>query len=213
MKQARTNDDLFLFICSGSAAPVRLESPKLRDKPSSTGVKSNMSEAPPLPPAEGGVAAREADTPITEEEEGGTDNSIFLQTAAYLLDVHALKFAEMALAHELTSSTSTRGGAKSTPAYLVTEARLHMHREKYQEAKACLKKALTIDIQDSNAWALLGHAQYQLGEWAESQDAYERTLGYITPPVNVHILYTRLANIYLKQEKVSALRFKVQETA
>lgn len=141
-------------------------------------------------------------TPPAEEEEVGAQNSIFLQTAAYLLDVHALKFAEMALAHELTGGGGARGMAKENPAYLVAEARLHMHREMYGEAKACLKKALMIDIQNSNAWALLGHAHYQLGEWAESQDAYERTLGYIMPPVHVHILYTRLADIYLKQERV-----------
>lgn len=71
--------------------------------------------------------------------------SIFLQTASYLLDVHALKFAEMSLAHEVASR---RGHAtKTSPAYLVAEARLHLHREAYDEAKECLKKALKIDIQ------------------------------------------------------------------
>ena len=152
----------------------------------------------------GGRDSKATFLPMEEEEEDGGENSIFLQTASYLLDVHALKFAEMALAHELTSSLGGRGGvAKENPAYLVAEARLHMHRDMHQDAKSCLKKALAIDIQNSSAWALLGHAHFLLGEWEEAQDAYERTLGYMTSPTHIHILYTRLADIYLKHEKVS----------
>lgn len=126
--------------------------------------------------------------------------SIFLQTAAYLLDVHALKFAEMSLAHELTSPS---GG--ETPLYQVALARLHMHRHMYKEAKAVLREAVKVDILNSNAWALLGHAHYLMGEYVEGADAYERTLGYMTQPAHVHLVYIRLANIYLEQKKVSAL--------
>ena len=114
--------------------------------------------------------------------------------------MHALKFAEMALAHELTSRKG--GGARCCPTYQVAEARLHMEREDFDEAKKCLKKALMADIQDSTAWALLGHTHFLSEEYEEAQDAYERTLGYTTPPVQIHLVYTRLAHIYLAQEKV-----------
>ena len=56
--------------------------------------------------------------------------------------MHALKFAEMSLAHEVTTKRT-----KTCPAYLVAEARLHLHREAYDEAKKCLKKTLRLDIQ------------------------------------------------------------------
>lgn len=132
------------------------------------------------------------------DDDDSNQVSIFLQTASYLLDVHALKFAEMSLAHELTSGRS----CKTCPTYLVAEARLHMHRGVYREALKCLKKTLIVDIQDATAWALLGHTHFQLGEWLEAQDAYKRTLGYLTPPIDTHLVYARLANIYLRQEKV-----------
>ena len=69
--------------------------------------------------------------------------SIFLLTANHLLDVHALKFSEMCLAHELAS---LRAGPASSHAYLMAEARLHMHRRKYKEAATCVKQALVVDI-------------------------------------------------------------------
>ena len=132
------------------------------------------------------------------DDDGGNHISIFLQTASFLLDVHALKFAEMSLAHELMSGCNH----KTCPTYLVAEARLHMHRDMYKEALKCLKKALMADIQNATALALLGHTHFQLGEWPEAQDAYKRTLGYMTPPIDTHLVYTRLASIYLRQEKV-----------
>jgi len=135
-----------------------------------------------------------------EEESVCEPTSIFLLTASYLLDVHALKFAEMSLAHEVASGR----GSETSPTYLVAEARLHMERHMYQDACQCLRKAIKVDIQNSNAWALLGHAYYLMGEDDKAQNAYQRTLGYISPPVQIHLVYLRLANIYLKHEMVSA---------
>lgn len=85
--------------------------------------------------------------------------SIFLQTAAYLLDVHALKvewalmrcskvhslvlqFAEMCLGHELTSPN----GGPSTQ-YHIAVARLYMHHHNYAMAIECLRNAIVLDIQ------------------------------------------------------------------
>ena len=50
----------------------------------------------------------------------------------------------MALAHELTSP---KGGP--SPQFHVAEARLYMHREQYDKAASCLKKAITMDYQVS----------------------------------------------------------------
>eukprot|EP00731_Ephydatia_muelleri_P033352 Em0028g27a len=68
--------------------------------------------------------------------------SIFLQTATYLLDVHALKFAEMCLGHELTSPN---GGPSAH--YQIAVARLYMHHHNYTMAIECLRNAIVLDIQ------------------------------------------------------------------
>ena len=121
-----------------SASP-RTDTPsKRREK--SAGVKAVHQRDSPATAAESSIFP-----PSPEEEEECTVPSIFLQTASYLLDVHALKFAEMSLAHEVTSRRGQT--TKTSPTYLVAEARLHLHREAYDEAKKCLKKALKVDIQ------------------------------------------------------------------
>lgn len=102
----------------------------------------------------------------------------------------------MALAHELTSSN---GGA--SPSLSLAEARLHLHREEYHKALACLDTAIQMDLQDSNAWALKGHAHFLLGEFPEARDAYERTINYVKLPGCIHAVYLRLAEIYLQDRE------------
>lgn len=174
----------------------------LKDKSvvSTTKHTHNESASAPAKPAVQEHEQEDEQDMVSSSESEPT--SIFLLTASYLLDVHALKFAEMSLAHELTSGQSS----KTCPTYLVAEARLHMQRHMYQEASRCLKKALKVDIQNSNAWALLGHAHFLMGKYDKAQDAYQRTLGYVTSPVHIHLVHTRLADIYLKQEKVRGSR-------
>ena len=136
-----------------------------------------------------------------EEEPLICNISIFLQTASYLLDVHALKFAEMSLAHELTKS----GNEGACPSYQVAEARLHMHRKQYDKAEKCLRKAISKDIQDACAWSLMGHTYYLKGYQSGARDAYQRTLGLMTPPAHRHLVYTRLADIYIENGQVPSL--------
>ncbi len=60
----------------------------------------------------------------------------------------------------------------------------------------------TLLLQDSNAWALLGHTYYLAGNFPASKDAYERTVNYVTPPAHLHTVLLRLANIYLTDKQV-----------
>ena len=57
-------------------------------------------------------------------------------------------------------------------------------------------------LQDANAWALLGHTHYLTGDYSSAKDAYERTISYVHLPAHVHIVYLRLADIYLKEKEV-----------
>ena len=73
-----------------------------------------------------------------------TPTYIFLQTTVYLLDAHALKFAEMSLAHGLTSLKGDHGNSH---AYLMAEARLLMYRQQHEDALKCIKQAIVVNIQ------------------------------------------------------------------
>ena len=67
--------------------------------------------------------------------------SVFLQTASFLLDVHALKFAEMSLSHIRASPSPP------PPLYHILEARLYLHRNEPHRALDCLTAALQLDVQ------------------------------------------------------------------
>ncbi len=105
----------------------------------------------------------------------------------------------MALSHELANSFHT----KPTSLYDTTVARLHMHREGYGMAKECLQKAIVKDIQDSTAWGLLGHAHYLMGEYSSAKDVYQRTLCFVNRPAHAHLVYTRLADVFFKEQNVT----------
>ena len=64
------------------------------------------------------------------------------------------------------------------------------------------EKNFTSSKQDANAWALLGHTHYLTGNYSSAKDAYERTVNYVHLPAHVHLVYLRLADIYLKQQEV-----------
>lgn len=59
-------------------------------------------------------------------------------------------------------------------------------------------------LQNSDAWALLGHLHYLNGKMEDARECYERTLSYVTEATNMHAIYLRLASIYLEKEEVKA---------
>jgi tetratricopeptide (TPR) repeat protein len=141
--------------------------------------------------------------PCGEGEVGGREDpraNVFLQTASFLLDVHALKYAEMSLSHVLASPSPPPS------LYHIQEARLHLHKAQPREALTCLKASLQLDVQNSWAWSLLGHAHFLLGEFPLARAAYERTLLLQTPPPNLHSVFLHLAHIHLSDKKYSSAR-------
>ena len=93
-----------------------------------------------LPPVTEGEELQTITTTTTSHE----SRSIFLQTANHLLDVHAFKFTEMCLAHELMSLEAAHCSSYD---FLVAEARLHMQRQNYEEAISSIKLAIEVDTQ------------------------------------------------------------------
>lgn len=57
-------------------------------------------------------------------------------------------------------------------------------------------------LQNTDAWALMGHVKYLLGDIENAKDCYERTTAFVSDASEMHSIYLRLASIYLQEMKV-----------
>ena len=62
--------------------------------------------------------------------------------------------------------------------------------------------ALMMSSQHPDAWALMGHVKYMLGDTEVAKDCYERTINFVRDASEMHSIYLRLASIYLQEGKV-----------
>lgn len=58
-------------------------------------------------------------------------------------------------------------------------------------------------LQNSTAWALLGHCCYLSGDVKSALDAYERVVEYADAPPDLHTVLLRLGDLYTGSGKVS----------
>lgn len=58
-------------------------------------------------------------------------------------------------------------------------------------------------VQNPDAWAIMGHVKYLVGETEIAKHCYERTLAFVSDASEMHSIYLRLASIYLQESKVS----------
>ena len=63
---------------------------------------------------------------------------------------------------------------------------------------------ITFNLQNPDAWAILGHVKYMVGDSEVAKDCYERTLSFVADASEMHSIYLRLASIYLQEEKVKS---------
>ncbi|XP_074658992.1 cilia- and flagella-associated protein 70-like isoform X2 [Tubulanus polymorphus] len=139
---------------------------------------------------------QESEEPAAREPTPVPTTSIFMQTIEFLLEAKAMPFTERALAHELLLPT---GGPTSE--YHIAYARLKLQRKEFEEAEESLNEALEQDYQHPDAWALMGHLKYLLGDNEAANECYERTLSFMAQPSETHSIYLRLASIYLHDKK------------
>ncbi|XP_059899469.1 cilia- and flagella-associated protein 70 isoform X1 [Gadus macrocephalus] len=132
-------------------------------------------------------------------------SSIYMETAQFLLQHHALQMAQRALAQELLSSD---GGLTHglTTAYCLAAAKLQMLSADYCSAAATLKGALANTSKEPEAWALLGHCSYLSGDRAKARQCYQRCLEYQRQPEDTHPVFLRLGSIYLQEGKFQNAR-------
>ena len=60
-------------------------------------------------------------------------------------------------------------------------------------------------FQNPDAWAILGHVKYLVGDTETAKQCYERTLAFIADASEMHSIYLRLASIYLQEGRVGVL--------
>lgn len=133
---------------------------------------------------------------IEKKEDGLTCETVFLQTAHFLLDMHVVQMAERALAHELTSQKEI-----TNVLYYELLGQLHMQQKQYTSALHDFEQALVLRHENPKVWSLKGHVYYITGDFTAAKECYERCLAYTEDAPDMHAVYIRLANIYLEKEK------------
>ena len=124
-----------------------------------------------------------------------TTKSMFMLTAEFLLERNALHFAGMALGHHLVGSES---GVNSE--YETLLARLALAKGDTIDLLQHAKKAVALDIENIQAWETLSHAQYLMRDISGARESYERTLASTGELLDPHLVYLRLASIYLEEK-------------
>ena len=79
------------------------------------------------------------------------------------------------------------------------------------EKLSCTSNVIESFFQNPDAWALMGHVKYLLGDTAEARDCYERTISFIGDASEMHSIYLRLASIYLQEGRVCIIRTSTGE--
>ncbi|ELU15780.1 hypothetical protein CAPTEDRAFT_154432 [Capitella teleta] len=119
--------------------------------------------------------------------------TIFMQIIDFLLEVKAMPFTERALSKHLIDPL---GGPSAL--YHVCLSQLMLQKHLMEDAEVSLKEALQFDHQNPDAWAIMGHVKYLLGDTDSARHCYERTLAFIANASEMHSIYLRLASIYLQ---------------
>lgn len=108
-----------------------------------------------------------------------------------------MQFVERALAHELVELTE---GISAE--YYIAHAQLKLQQKLFEEAETSVSEALQMEHQNADAWAILGHLKYLVGDAPAAKDCYERTLSFVQEPGEPHPIFLRLASIYLQEGQV-----------
>ena len=62
-------------------------------------------------------------------------------------------------------------------------------------------------LQHPDAWSMMGHVKYLVGDTDTAKDCYERVVNFVSDAKEMHSIYLRLASIYLQEGRVSSRRY------
>ncbi|KAI8835610.1 hypothetical protein BJ741DRAFT_607390 [Chytriomyces cf. hyalinus JEL632] len=127
----------------------------------------------------------------TSEEKSDYTGILMLKAAEFLVQIHATRLADSALANALL-----RLGPSVSPYLLLSQ--LELQRGNPSVAVDHIKSAMQVRQDDPDVWAALGHLQYRQRVWGEAQNSYETVLSLPNEPTNLPLIYIRLGFLYLK---------------
>uniref|UniRef100_H3AYL6 Cilia and flagella associated protein 70 n=1 Tax=Latimeria chalumnae TaxID=7897 RepID=H3AYL6_LATCH len=122
--------------------------------------------------------------------------SIFMETAHFLLHANALQAVERVLAHELLCQEKD-----PTSEYYVALAQVYLQQKNFPKAQEKLQKAVKIDHQNPDVWALTGHLYYLTQRYTDAKECYEHTVDLVKDASEMHPVYVRLGSIYIQEEE------------
>ena len=128
------------------------------------------------------------------EEVASNEPGMYLLAADWLIKRHALNYAECLLSRELV----TFGGSID---YYTLLSKLHARQGNHQLASEAISKAIALDIENAESWAISGHLAHSSGNVNTMRDCYERTIAFVTDAPRMHTILLRLAKVYLDEEK------------
>jgi len=130
----------------------------------------------------------------TTMEEPINEPGMYLLAADWLLKRHALNYAECLLSRELVSF----GGSV---VYFTLLSKLHSKQGNHQLANEAIEKAIALDIENAESWAISGHLAHSSGNVPTMRDCYERTIAFVTDAPRMHTILLRLGGVYLNEDK------------
>lgn len=127
----------------------------------------------------------------TDEKLSPKENDLmFFDLIDFLLDRCVFGVADLALEYIQD---------KSTQRYLMAEAKVRISQKRYQDATNSLKKLLSNNPNDQQAWILRGHAFFFLNNLFDSEECYINALR-IKPTPDDATLNIRLGLIYARRK-------------
>ncbi|MGA7076939.1 MAG: tetratricopeptide repeat protein [Halobacteriota archaeon] len=89
-----------------------------------------------------------------------------------------------------------KGRALSTCGLAIDRKTALSNRQRYKDAKKCGNKAVELDLQNADAWDLLGQCEAGLGNTYPAEKYYNKALEI--DPQNARMLHNRCMNLFLR---------------
>ena len=93
---------------------------------------------------------------------------------------------------------------KEISEYHLVLGQLRYMQQRFPESEAALQETIQRDVENTDAWAQLGHLKFLTGEKEVARSCFERTLALRHEPKEFHAVLMRLGSLYLIEEMVGA---------
>ncbi|KAL0267482.1 UNVERIFIED_CONTAM: hypothetical protein PYX00_009736 [Menopon gallinae] len=131
----------------------------------------------------------------------GLEYGVPERAASLLLRLRAFEYAELALIQEPCGEKRDH-----SLLYMYYLAVNHYLRGQYTEAILHLQRAVDNHGKNCAVWALIGHCYYKLEQYCNCIDCFEYVIESFYRPDDIHLIYIRMGNYYMKTRKYHCAR-------